>query len=143
MNSTAKSRDLAVRIYLEQIAKTKDNFQMPMGTIAGINFMKVSDGNFEKYERFETEIFQPLAQKEVDSGSRGNWGLMRYMLPVGSEVNATHITTDMYKDYDQLINGGTNNSPAPSEAEIKKIEQGMTTRELKYKYMATLVKKVR
>ena len=34
-------------------------------------------------------------------------------------------------------------SPAPSAAEIKKIEEGMITRELKYKYMATLVKKVR
>ncbi|TRX20482.1 hypothetical protein [Flavobacterium franklandianum] len=143
MNNTVKSRDLAVRIYLEQIAATKDNFQMPMGTIAGINFMKVSDGNFEKYERFETEIFQPLAQKEVESGNRGNWGLMRYMLPVGSEINATHITTDMYKDYNQLINGGTKDSPAPSEEEIKKIEEGIATRELKYKYMATLVKKVR
>jgi len=143
MNNTVKSRDLAARIYLEQIATTKDNFQMPLGTIAGINFMKVTDANFEKYEKFETEIFQPLAQKEVESGSRGNWGLMRYLLPVGSEVMATHITTDMYKDYDQLFNGGMKDSPAPSAAEIKKIEEGMITRELKYKYMATLVKKVR
>ena len=143
MNNTVKSRDLAARIYLEQIATTKDNFQMPLGTIAGINFMKVTDANFEKYEKFETEFFQPLAQKEVESGSRGNWGLMRYLLPVGSEVMATHITTDMYKDYDQLFNGGMKDSPAPSTAEIKKIEEGMITRELKYKYMATLVKKVR
>lgn len=143
INNTAKSRDLAVRIYLEQIATTKDNFQMPIGTIAGINFMKVSDVNFENYEKFETGTFQPIAQKEVEAGNRGNWGLMRYLLPVGSDVNATHITTDMYKDYNQLINGGTTVSPALSEAEIKKIQEGSATRELKYKYMATLVKKVR
>ncbi|KUO66827.1 MAG: hypothetical protein APF83_08040 [Lutibacter sp. BRH_c52] len=141
--STSKSRDLAHRIYLEQIAATKDNFQMPLGTIAGINLMKVTDGNYDKYEKFETEIFQPMAQKEVDAGARGNWGLMRYMLPTGSDVYATHITADMYKDYNQLFNGGSVNGPELTEAQIKKIQEGLTTRDMKYKYMATLVKKVR
>lgn len=142
-NSSVKSRDLAHRIYLEQIAATKDNFQMPLGTIAGINLMKVTDTNFEIYEKFEKEIFQPMAQKEVDSGIRGNWGLMRYMLPTGSDVYATHITTDMYKDYNQVFNGGNIVGPELSEAQIKKIEEGLITRDMKYKYMATLIKKVR
>ncbi|MDP3358366.1 MAG: hypothetical protein Q8S41_03355 [Lutibacter sp.] len=141
--STSKSRDLAHRIYLEQIAATKDNFQMPLGTIAGINLMKVSDANFENYEKFETAVFQPIAQKEVDAGMRGNWGLMRYMLPTGSDVYATHITADMYKDYNQLFNGGSVNGSELTEAQIKKIQEGLTTRDMKYKYMATLVKKVR
>ncbi len=142
-NNSSKTRDLAVRIYLEQIATTKDNFQMPLGTIAGINLMKVTDTNYDKYEKFETEIFQPMHQKEVDAGVRGNWGLMRYMLPVGSDVYATHITADMYKDYNQLFNGGAVDSPALSDAQIKKIEEGLATRDMKYKYMATLIKKVR
>ncbi|MDO9274480.1 MAG: hypothetical protein Q7T92_02905 [Lutibacter sp.] len=140
---TAKSRDLAHRIYLEQIAATKDNFQMPLGTIAGINLMKVTDENYEKYEKFEKEIFQPMAQKEVDAGARGNWGLMRYMLPTGSDVYATHITADMYKDYNQLFNGGAVDDPKLSETQIKKIQEGIATRDLKYKYVGTLVKKVR
>lgn len=143
LTATTKSRDLAHRIYLEQIAATKDNFQMPLGTVAGINLMKVSDANFENYEKFETEIFQPMAQKEVDAGVRGNWGLMRYMLPTGSDTYATHITADMYKDYNQLFNGGSVNGPELTEAQIKKIQDGMTTRDMKYKYMATLIKKVR
>ena len=143
INNTAKSRDLAVRIYLEQIATTKDDFKMSLGTVAGINLMKVSDANFEKYEKFETENFKPIAQKEVEAGNRGSWSLMRYLLPVGSDVYATHITVDMYKNYDQLIKGGTANSPAISEAEIKKIQEGIATRDMKYKYMATLVKKAR
>lgn len=142
-NNSSKTRDLAVRIYLEQIATTKDNFQMPLGTIAGINLMKVTDTNYDKYEKFETEIFQPMHQKEVDAGVRGNWGLMRYMLPVGSDVYATHITADMYMDYNQLFNGGAVDSPALSDAQIKKIEEGLVTRDMKYKYMATLIKKVR
>jgi hypothetical protein len=142
-NNTSKSRDLAARIYLEQIAATKDNFQMPLGTIAGINLMHVSDENYVKYEKFETEVFQPMAQKEVESGIRGNWSLMRYMLPVGSDAYATHITADMYKDYNQIFSGGTIEGPELSKEQLQKIQEGMTTRELKYKYMATLIKKVR
>ncbi|HZJ35071.1 MAG TPA: hypothetical protein VFD29_00425 [Gillisia sp.] len=141
--NTSKSRDLAVRVYLEQIAATKDNFDMPLGTVAGINLMKVSDGDYEKYEKFETEIFQPMHQKEVDAGIRGNWGLMRYMLPVGSDVYASHITVDMYKDYNQLFNGGAAAGPALSEDQIRKIQEGLASRDLKYKYMATLIRKAR
>jgi len=142
-NNTAKSRDLAARVYLEQIANTKGDFEMPLGTVAGINLMKVSDGDYEKYEKFETEIFQPMHQKEVDAGRRGNWGLMRYMLPVGSDVYASHITVDMYKDYNQLFNGGAVAGPALSEDQIQKIQEGLTSRDLKFKYMATLIRKAR
>ncbi len=116
---------------------------MPLGTIAGINLMKVTDVNYEAYEKFETEIFQPLAQKEVDAGVRGNWNLMRYLLPTGSDAYATHITADMYKDYNQLFNGGTSVIPELSEDQMKKIQEGLMTRDMKYKYLATLIRKVR
>jgi hypothetical protein len=142
-NNTAKSRDLAVRVYLEQIAATKGNFEMPLGTVAGINLMKVSFEDYEKYEKFETEIFQPMHQKEVDAGIRGNWGLLRYMLPVGSDVYASHIAVDMYKDYNQLFNVGGTPGPALSEDQMQKIQEGVASRDLKFKYMATLIRKVR
>lgn len=142
-NNTAKSRDLAKRAYLEQIATTKGSFDMPIGTIAGINLMKATDLNYETYEKFETEIFQPMAQKEVDAGIRENWNLMRYLLPTGSDVYATHITADMYKDYNQLFNGGTLDGPELSEDQMKKIQEGLMTRDMKYKYLARLIKKVR
>ncbi|MBZ9728650.1 hypothetical protein LB467_03040 [Salegentibacter sp. JZCK2] len=142
-NNTAKSRDLAVRIFLEQIAATEDDFEMPLGTIAGINLMKATDGDSEKYEKFETEIFQPMHQKEIDAGVRGNWSLMRYILPVGSDVYASHIAVDMYKDYNQLFSGWAEAGPNFSEDQIQKIQEGLTSRDLKYKYMATLIRKVR
>ncbi|MBZ9631274.1 hypothetical protein LB465_10835 [Salegentibacter sp. LM13S] len=142
-NNTAKSRDLAKRVYLEQIAVTEDEFEMPIGTVAGINLMKATDGNFEKYENFETQIFQPMHQKEIDAGVRGNWSLMRYMLPVGSDVYASHIAVDMYRDYNQLFNSWAEAGPDFSEDQIQKIQEGLTSRDLKYKYMATLIRKVR
>ncbi len=142
-NSTAKSRDLAVRIYLEQIAVTEGDFEMPIGTVAGMNLMKATDGDSERYENFETEIFQPMHQEEVDEGIRGNWSLMRYLLPVGSDVYASHITVDMYRDYEQLFSGWGEAGPDYSEEEMQKIQEGLTSRDLKYKYMATLIRKVR
>ncbi len=68
---------------------------------------------------------------------------MRYLLPVGSDVYATHITADMYNDYNQLFNGGTTNLSALSKEQIQKFQEGVATRDLKYKYIATLIKKVR
>lgn len=142
-SNTSKSRDLAHRIYLEQIASTNDNFEMPLGTIAGINLMKVANADMEKYEEYESEIFRPMHQREVDAGLMGNWGLLRYMLPVGSDSYATHITVDMYKDYNQMFSGGNQTSPALTAAEIEKIQEALTSRDLKNKYMATLIRKVR
>ena len=142
-NKTAKSRDLAARAYLEQIATTTGDFEMPLGTVAGINLMKATDGNSGRYEKFETEIFQPIHQNEVDSGIRGNWDLLRFMLPVGSDVYASHITVDMYRDYKQMFNGWIEEGPAMSEERIQKIQDGITSRDLKFKYMATLLRKAR
>lgn len=142
-NSTAKSRDLAVRIYLEQIAVTEGDFEMPIGTVAGMNLMKATNGDSERYENFETELFKPMHQEEVDEGIRGSWSLMRYLLPVGSEVYASHITVDMYRDYEQLFSGWGEAGPDYSEDEMQKIQEGLTSRDLKYKYMATLIRKVR
>jgi hypothetical protein len=142
-NATSKSRDLAVRIFLEQINTTKDEFDMPLGTIAAINLMKVALGDFAKYEKAESEVFKPFHQKEVDEGRRANWGLLRYMSPVGSTTFASHITVDMYKDYNQFFMENNNDDPEPTEAQQKAIQDGLDSRDLKYRYMATLIKKVR
>jgi hypothetical protein len=142
LNQSAKSRDLAVRIYLEEIDHTKDDFQMPLGTIATINLMKVAQENFAKYEAAEAKTFKPDHQKMVDTGQRGSWGLMRYMSPYGSDVYATHITVDMYKNFSQLF-GGTGSGTTPTAAEQKAYQEGIATRDLKWAYVATLVKKAR
>ena len=141
--NTAKSRDLAKRIYLEQIAVTKGDFDMPLGTVAAINLMKVSQENYSIFEQNESELFQPMHQKEVDDGFRANWDLLPYMLPSGSDVYATHITVDMYKNYEQLFSSWANQRPALSEEQMGKIQEALTMRDLKYRYMATLRRKVR
>jgi hypothetical protein len=142
---TSKSRDLAVRIYLEQIDATKDSFEMPLGTIAALNFMKVTDGNYDTYEKMESEIFKPMHQNEVNADHRGNWGLLRYLSPTGTDTYATHITVDMYKNYEQLFRegGDSNEGTTLTQTQSQKIQEGLETRSLKYRYLAKLIKKVR
>lgn len=141
MNMTAKSRDLAVRIYLEEIDATTGDFAMPLGTVAAINMMKVAPANASKYEKMESEIFKPMHQRDVDNGVRGSWGLLRFMSPYGSDVYATHITVDMYKDYNQFFNPPeVADSPAPTEDQMKQINEGIATRDHRYMYLATLIK---
>ena len=140
MTMTPKSRDLAVRIYLEMIDGTEDDFEMPIGTVAAINMMKVDMNNYAKYEKMESEIFKPMHQRDVDNGVRANWGLLRFMVPYGSDTYASHITVDMYKDYDQMLNPPTvADMPAPTAEQQKKMSEGVASRDMKFVYIATLI----
>lgn len=140
MAHTVKSRDLTRRVYLVEIDKTNDNFDMPIGTLAVINFMKAKPGQSGAYEKMESEVFKPNHQKDVDSGGRANWGLLRNMLGYGTEAYASHITVDMYTGYDQFFNG--NNTPL-TDAQQKAMQEISGIRDLKSLTLATLVRKVR
>ena len=141
MKMTGKSRDLAVRIYLEEIDATTGDFSMELGTIAAINMMKVDPGNVSKYEKMESEIFKPIHQRDVDNGVRGSWGLLRFMSPYGTDTYATHITVDMYKDYNQMLSPPrATESPELTESQVKQINEGIASRNHKFQYIAKLIK---
>ena len=58
MEHTAKSRDLVVRVYLQMIDNANAmDFEMPLGTLAIMNFMKAKPGQAGAYEKMESEIF--------------------------------------------------------------------------------------
>ena len=142
MLSAAKSRDLAVRIFMEEIASTKGDFDMKLGTVANMDFMKVDMGNYDAYEKAEMEVFQPLHQKMVDSGSKGYWGLLRFMVPIGSDTYASHITVNMFENVQKAISQGGPNMELP-DSQQKAIQDGIKTRDMKFTYMATLIDMVR
>lgn len=141
MAMTAKSRDLTHRVFLQQIDLTNDSFDMPIGTLAVINFMKAKPGRSAAYEKMESEVFKPYHQTDVDAGGRANWGLLRNMLGYATEAYASHITVDMFTGYDQFFNGA-NNGPA-TEAQQKAYQEMNALRDLKSVTMATLIRKVR
>ncbi len=145
MEATVNSRDLVVRVYLQRVAGiSADDFDMPLGTLAVINFMKAKPGQAQAYEKMEQEVFQPMHQQEIDAGGRAGWGVLRNMLWYGSDIYATHITYDMYKDYDQFFNGADGGDGTPmTEAQQKAVADGMATRDLRMAKHARLIRKVR
>tara|TARA_R110002167_G_scaffold16923_4_gene65509 strand:- start:24 stop:812 length:789 start_codon:yes stop_codon:yes gene_type:complete len=144
LNNSAKTRDLAVRIYLEDIANTVGANEMPIGTVAFLDFMKVDLNKYEAYEKAEMDVFQPMHQKQVDDGEKKYWSLMRIMLPVGSDTYASHITVNMFDDVESAFssNGG-GNWDGLTDAQQKAIQAGLDLRDMKVTTLATLLKKVK
>lgn len=143
LDQSAKSRDLAARYYLEQIDLTKGEFDMPLGTVAAINLMKVGLDNYTKYENAESKTFKPDHQKQVDKGNRASWELLRVMSPYGSAAYATHITVDMFKNFNQFFGTPNDTETTYTTAQEKAFQEGLASRDLKWAYIATLIKKSR
>lgn len=140
MDKTAKSRDMAHQVLLKGVDMTKDDFKMKVGTLVTLDIMKQLD---DGYEKAESEIFKPWHQDMVNTGKKGSWGLLRVILPAGSEAKGTHITYSMYNDAAQLAgfmeaSGGDMN--LTMELAVK---EGMKTREWKEMKIAKLEMMVR
>lgn len=143
MDATAKTRDLAVRIYAEQISSTTGEFDMPIGSIAEMDMMKVDMNNYGAYEKAEDEVFKTLHQKSVDADGKESWGLVRFILPMGSDTKASHMTVNMYKNMEQRLTESINFGQGATAAQTKLMQDGIAARDMKYVYLATLINKVR
>ncbi|MFX0555538.1 hypothetical protein ACOCEA_02000 [Maribacter sp. CXY002] len=145
LNNSAQTRDLAVRIYAEEILTTTGSSaaEMVLGTVAEIDMMKVDLMSYATYEKAEEEVFQPLHQKSVDAGEKNSWGLIRFMNPIGSDTYASHMTVSMFKDYKQALNQNINYSEGATPASTKLMQEGVAARDLKYVYFAELIRLAR
>ena len=141
MEQTVKSRDLAVRIFLVKISGVGEDYEMPLGTIGQINFMKAKQGQADTYEDMESKAFKSIHENRISKGGMESWGLLRNMLGYVTEAYASHITVDMFKDWNQYFNGSGNMELTPEQQEAwNKISD---IRDLKSTVFGTLVKKVR
>lgn len=139
-DKTGKSRDMANQVLFKRVDQTKSDFEMKVGTLVTMDIMKQTD---DSYEKVESEIFKPWHQQMVDQGKKGNWGLLRAILPAGSEAYGTHITSSMYKDEAQLAafmedSGGT--MDLMTQLAVK---EGLKTREWKEVKLAKLIMTVK
>lgn len=137
-----KSRDLTETFYLEQIDQTKGQFKESLGTVMGINFMKVHPNNYAKYENAESKIFKPEWQNRVDEGRTGSWSLLKVITPEGNALNSgiSHVSLDRFKDFNQLFGSTNNYNTIRNEADQKVWQEALATREIN-SYMAVLIKK--
>jgi hypothetical protein len=143
ISDAQKSRDLAVRSYMEEIASTGNNFNLRPGVLASFDLMKAVEGRFEEYEKAEREVFLPIHQKKIDNNLMASWRLLRTALPFGSEAKSTHMTLNIYKDYLQFFNSMEYEDIEASQEEKKAVEEGLQSRDQKWVYLATLEKVVR
>ena len=133
------SRSRAKIAYVEQIDTTEDEFEMPVGTYMEMSLMKATG---EGYEKAESEIFKPLFQKAISDGAIGSWGLVRFISPTGSDAYTSHMTFNMYKDVDQFVDFD-NYDWEQHVQDWDVVNKALETRDLKWNYHGTLLKKVR
>jgi len=143
ISEAQKSRDLAVRSYMEEIATTEGEFKLRPGVLASFDLMKAAEGRFDEYERAEKEVFLPVHQKKIDKNLMASWSLLRTALPFGSQARSTHMTLNIYKDYVQFFNSMEYEDIEASMEEKRAVEEGLQSRDQKWVYMATLEKVVR
>lgn len=128
MDKTSKSRDMANQVLLQGVDKTKDDFKMKVGTVITMDIMKQLD---DSYEKVESDIFKPWHQDMVTAGKKGTWGLLRVILPAGSETKGSHIAYSMYNDVAQLagfMEGSGGDMNLTMQLAVK---EGLKTRDLK------------
>src|SRR5690554_5379615 len=142
INQSLDIRDLAVRSYMVEIAKSEDKLELKPGMLASIDLMKAVEGRFEEYEKAEKEVFLPWHEKKIDEGFMESWSLLRTAFPSGSEAKLTHITLNIYADYMQFFNS-LEYEQSPSEKEQEAIEKGYSSRDQKWIYLATLESVIR
>ena len=140
MEKTVKSRDIAHQVYTTEINNTSADFDMAIGTMMVFDIMKQKDNS---YEKVEDEIFKPWHQQMVESGQKGAWGLLRIILPAGSEAVGSHITYSMYKDFDQLANHWEGDGGEMNLMTSLAVQKALKTRDMRGVEMARLVMKVR
>ena len=139
-NATSDTRELAVRLFLEQLDTTKGGPAMKEGMVALIASMMASD---RSYEKMESEIFKPWHQKMVDAGAKSSWGMARVIFPAGSDRYASHLVFNMYKDLAQYVAADDYQGPESTMAADLAVQAGLKTRDMKSVRLATLIKMVR
>ena len=139
-DATTDTRDLAVRVYLSEVDVTTGGPDMKVGTVANITWMKAKD---PAYEKMESEIFKPWHQQMVDAGAKSSWGMLRVLLPAGSDRYASHIVVNMFENISQYVRAGDYQGPEPTLSTNLAVQKGLKTRDLKSMKLATLIKMVR
>lgn len=135
---TGESRDLAVRIFAVELDYAGE-FEVGLGTIATMAWMKSNDAN---YEELESEVFKPMHEEKIAAGGLMGWSFIGFMLPMGSERYASHVAVNFFKDMNQFINDGWSTS-GMSSAEQMGIEAALKTREMKSVSLAEVIMSVR
>lgn len=137
IKKTSQSLEIVNQYLFEQIdGWQKVDFKMNIGFMAALEVSKKLD---DSYEQVASEVFKPFYQALVNDDKIGNWGLLRAILPTGSNAYATHISFLFFNDMDQMI-AFMKESNYPVDMKLSpEFEKGLKTRDLEKLVIATLI----
>lgn len=68
-----------------------------------VNYMKVSDANFDDWIAYEKKVWQPMAESLVKDGKEDGWSLNVQVMPFGSDLPYQAVTVDVYPSEDAVF----------------------------------------
>lgn len=137
IESTSHSREIVDQYLFEQIDRgQKVNFQMKVGFVAALELTKQL---YDNYEQVASNVFKPFYQSLVNDGMVGHWGLLRAILPYGSDAYATHISFLFFNDMDQLSDFMTESNYPVDLKSTPEFQNALKTRDLKKLVIAKLL----
>ena len=137
IDRTYQSREIVTQYLFEQIDRgQKVDFKMNIGFVAALEFSRQLD---ETYEQVASNVFKPYYQKLINDRKVGHWGLLRTILPFGSDTYATHISFLFFNDLYQMTDFMVESNYPVGLKTIPEFENGLKTRDLKKVVIAKLI----
>lgn len=137
IEKTSQSREIVNQYLFEQIDRgQRVDFKMDIGFVAALELSKQLDDTFEQVA---SNVFKPFYQTLVNDFKVGHWGLLRAILPSGSDVYATHISFLFFKDLEQFSNFMVESNYPWGLKTPPEFEDGLKTRDVKKVVIAKLI----
>ena len=79
-------------------------FNFSVGQVATLMYVEVSNENQSRFERLEKDYWSQIAKKGIEGGKMTAWGMLK---EVSSPGVHRYVFVNLYKDLEQLANGGS------------------------------------
>lgn len=139
---TAASRDIAEKYYLRELdIVAADDTIIEPGLIMFLDFMNANPSSVNDYVRAELDLFRPMHEEQILAGGKMAWNISSVMVPYGSSVGVTHMTANIFRNWDHVFSGI--GAPQPDADTQAAMQEAIMMRDLSITYVGTLVSTVR
>jgi len=77
--------------------------QPKKGDYFQVNYMRVTDENFDDYIALEQKVWKPLAEQYIKDGLEDGWSINIARMPIGSDMPYQVVTVDMFPTMDAIF----------------------------------------
>lgn len=99
-----RHRDAVVKIVSVAVFQNQAAVGTPKkGDYFQVNYMKVTDANFDDWIAYEKKVWQPMAEVLVKDGKEDAWSLNVQVMPFGSDIAYPAVTVDVFPSEDAVF----------------------------------------